>query len=75
MRRFVETSRRNREGAETGLARMFAAPETLVSLKLESDFWSLVTVWGSRRNVWENGASIWGKSRGCVRTVDMEGAV
>ena len=34
-----------------------------------------MTVWGSRRNVWENGASICGKSLGCVGTVGMEGAV
>ena len=30
---------------------------------------------GGRENVWESGAGIWGKSRGCVGTVDMEGAV
>ena len=29
-------------------------------------FWSLATAWGGRGNVWGNGASIRGKSRGCV---------
>ena len=29
-------------------------------------------VCGIRGNVWGNGAGIWGKPRGCVRTVDME---
>ena len=29
---------------------------------------------GSHGNVWENGAGIWGKPRGCVGTADMEGS-
>ena len=31
-------------------------------------------VCGIRGNVWGNGAGIWGRPRGCVRTVDMEDA-
>ena len=30
---------------------------------------------GGRENVWESGAGIWGKSRGCVGTADMEGSI